>query len=67
MGSLWKRSYVTVAILLVISFAISGSLWYQLEQVKSQLNTTKLLLDEVYGKLGYSQEDLVRFRELNII
>ena len=47
MQGLWKKLFIAVAVLLVISFALDASLWYQLDATKSQLNDTIAQLNAV--------------------
>ena len=59
MPSLWKKSFTAVVILLVISFALSGSLWYQLNATRSQLNDTTAQLNETIAQLNNTNPTLV--------
>ncbi|MFB0559141.1 MAG: transglutaminase-like domain-containing protein [Dehalococcoidales bacterium] len=47
MQSLWKKLFIAVTVLLVISFVLDAGLWYQLNVTKSQLNDTIARLDAV--------------------
>ncbi len=47
MQGLWKKLFIAMAVLLVISFALDASLWYQLDATKSQLNDTIAQLNAV--------------------
>ncbi len=47
MQSLWKKLFVIVTVLLVISFALDASLWHQLNATKSQLNDTIVQLQAI--------------------
>lgn len=47
MQGLWKKLFIAVTALLVISFALDTSLWYQLNATKSQLNDTIAQLNAV--------------------
>ena len=47
MQSLWKKLFIAVTVLLVISFALDASLWHQLNATKSQLNDTIAQLNAV--------------------
>lgn len=47
MQSLWKKLFIAVTVLLVISFALDASLWHQLNATKSQLNDTIVQLHAI--------------------
>ena len=47
MQGLWKKLFIAVAVLLVISFALDARLWYQLDATRSQLNDTIAQLNAV--------------------
>ncbi|MFC1988558.1 transglutaminase-like domain-containing protein [Chloroflexota bacterium] len=47
-----KISLVIVTILLVVSFAFGGNLWYQLGEVKAQLSNTRVELEGVKDQLN---------------
>jgi len=47
MQSLWKKLFIAVTVLLVISFALDASLWHQLNATKSQLNDITAQLNAV--------------------
>jgi len=47
MQSLWKKLFVIVTVLLVISLILGGSLWNQLNATKSQLNDTTARLNAI--------------------
>lgn len=65
MLSLWKKLFMVVAFLLVISLVICGGLWHQLnatktqlESAKTQLNTTKMELQSTKTQLVATKTDL---------
>jgi len=58
MPSLWKKLSITATVLLVISFALGGGLWYQLDTTKSQLDITKVQLDTTKTQLDTTTAQL---------
>jgi len=59
MKSVWKKLFIVVAtILLVISLALVGGLWYQLDSTKSQLSLTKVQLDTTKSQLETTKAQL---------
>ena len=51
MQSLWKKLFIAMTVFLVISFALDGFLWYQLDATKSQLDITQAQLDSTKAQL----------------
>jgi len=58
MQSLWKKLFIAVTVLLVISFALDASLWHQLNATKSQLNDTIAQLNETTARLNTIQPEM---------
>ncbi len=58
MQSLWKKLFIAVTILLVVSFVIGGGLWYQLDSTKTELVMTKAELDTTKTQLDTTKTQL---------
>ena len=52
MQSLWKKLFIAVTVLLVISFALDASLWQQLNATRIQLNETISQLNDTTAQLN---------------
>ena len=58
MPGLWKKLFIAVITLLVISFALSGGLWHQLNATKSQLSATIAQLNDTTARLNNIQPEM---------
>ena len=58
MPSLWKKLFIIVTVLLVISLTLIGILWGQLVGIKIQLNTTETQLEATKAELDTTETQL---------
>lgn len=67
MQGLWKKSFIVVAVLLVIFIALTGVLWQQLNDTTARLNAVKPGMDSLQAERDQVLSDYARLRnELNL-
>ena len=59
MHSLWKRLFIAMAVLFVVSSSIGGVLWYQQGPVRMELGAAKSQLSSVLSELEIARDELI--------
>ena len=58
MQSLWKKLFIAMAVLFVISSSIGGVLWYQQVPVRAELGAARLQLSAIRAELAAARDEL---------